>query len=75
MSVVQGDGAQAVMLFSTAHALREAIGAPLPPVDRTAYDSAVAASRAQLGEAAFADAWAARGSQTVSRGGGRNILN
>jgi DNA-binding SARP family transcriptional activator/predicted ATPase len=58
VSVVQGDGMQAAMLLSTAHALREAMGAPLPPVDRAAYDSVLAACRAQLGEAAFAEAWA-----------------
>lgn len=58
VSVAQGDGTRAVMQFSAAHALREALGAPLPPVDRPAYDSAVAASRALLGEAVFAGAWA-----------------
>jgi hypothetical protein len=58
VSAVQGDGVQAAMLFGTAHALREQIGAPLPPVDRAAYDSVVAACRAQLGETAFAEAWA-----------------
>jgi hypothetical protein len=47
-----------VMLFSTAQALRERIGAPLPPVDRTAHDSIVADCRVQIGETAFADAWA-----------------
>jgi NAD(P)-dependent dehydrogenase (short-subunit alcohol dehydrogenase family) len=38
-------------------AFREGLGAPLPPVDRAAYESAVAACRAQLGESAFAEAW------------------
>ena len=41
-----------------AHALREGMGAPLPPVDRADHDSIVAACRAQLGETAFAEAWA-----------------
>ena len=63
LSAVGGDGVQAVMLFSTAHALRERLGAPLPPVDRAAHDSFVAACREQLGEAAFAEAWA----QTAAR--------
>jgi hypothetical protein len=58
LSAVQGDGVQAAMLFSTAHTLRQRIGAPLPPVDRPAHDSVVAACRAQLGETAFAEAWA-----------------
>jgi hypothetical protein len=58
VSAVQGDGLQAAMLFSTAHAWREAMGAPLPPVDCAAHDSVVAACRAQLGETHFAEAWA-----------------
>jgi hypothetical protein len=58
VSAVRGDGAQAATLFGTAHALREGMGAPLPPVDRAAHDSVLAACRAQLGEAAFAKAWA-----------------
>ena len=63
VSAVQGDGTQAAMLLGTAHALREGIGAPLPPVDRAGHDSTVAACRAQLGETAFAEAWA----QAVAR--------
>lgn len=58
VSAVQGDGTQAAMLLGTAHALREQMGAPLPLVDRAGYDSLLAACRAQLGEAAFAEAWA-----------------
>jgi hypothetical protein len=46
------------MLLSTAHALRETMGAPLPPVDRAAYDALVAACRAHLGETVFAETWA-----------------
>jgi hypothetical protein len=56
LSAIQGDGARAVMLFGSAHAQRERMGAPVPPVDRAAYDSAVAASRSQLGETAYAAA-------------------
>jgi hypothetical protein len=52
------DGARAVLLLSVANALRERIGAPLPPLDRPAYDSAVAVSREQLGKPAFAEIWA-----------------
>jgi len=55
--VIQGDGVQATMLFSTAHALRETLGAPLPPVDLAAYESVIATCRTQLGEAVFARAW------------------
>ena len=56
--LVQGDSTNAGMLYAAAHNLREVLGAPLPPIDRTAYDSAVAASRAQLGETTFAATWA-----------------
>jgi len=54
----QGEGVQAAMLFSTAHALRTTLGAPLPPVDRPAHESVVAACRTQFGETAFAEVWA-----------------
>jgi len=58
VSAVQRDGARAVMLLSVAHALRERMGAPLPPVDRAAHDSVLTACRAQLDEEIFARAWA-----------------
>ena len=57
VSAVQDDGLQAATLLSTAHALREGMGAPLPPVDRAAHDSVVAICRANLGETAFAEGW------------------
>ncbi len=53
----QNAGEQAVMLFSMAHTIREKLGAPPVPVDSAAFDSAVAASRAQLGETAFRAIW------------------
>jgi predicted ATPase/DNA-binding SARP family transcriptional activator len=55
---VLDDSLHAVMLFGAAHALREAMGAPLPPVDRAAYDSTIDTCRAQLTEATFAEVWA-----------------
>jgi len=58
VSAIQGDGVQATKLFSTAYALREEPGTPLPPVDRAAHDSVFAACCAQLGKADFARAWA-----------------
>ena len=58
VNAVQGDSLQAVMLFSKTHALREGIGAPLPPVDRPSYENDVAKTRAQLHEAVFACTWA-----------------
>jgi tetratricopeptide (TPR) repeat protein len=55
---IQRDAARAVMLFSVAYAVRERIDAPLPPVDRSAYDSAMAVCRTQLSETVFAAIWA-----------------
>ena len=39
--------------------MREAIGAPLPPVDRANQEATGAAARAALGDDRFAAAWAA----------------
>ncbi len=55
---VQGQLAWAARLWGAAEALRESIGAPIPPVERSAYESSVTATRAQLGEKPFAAAWA-----------------
>jgi len=57
VSAAQGNQRRAVELFSTASSLRQELGAPLPPVDHAAYDDALAKTRAQLGEAVFADLW------------------
>src|SRR5947209_12434670 len=48
----------AAQLWGAAESLREAIGAPMPPVDRAPYERALATARARLGEQAFARAWA-----------------
>jgi len=58
LGAARGDGVQAATLLGAAHALRQGLGAPLPPVDRAGHDSAVAACCARLGETAFAAAWA-----------------
>jgi tetratricopeptide (TPR) repeat protein len=47
----------AARLWGAAEALREAIGAPMYPVDHAEYAPLIAAARAQLGETAFAAAW------------------
>jgi ATP/maltotriose-dependent transcriptional regulator MalT len=54
----EGTPRQAVWLCGAAHALREAIGAPMYPVSRASYEQALALARAQLGEQAFRAAWA-----------------
>ena len=48
----------AARLWGAAEVLRETIGIPLPPVERTAYERSVANARTLLGEEAFAAAWA-----------------
>src|SRR2546427_7558880 len=50
----------------TAEALREAIGAPLQPIERADYDHAVAAVRNHLGEEAFVSAWTERSEEHTS---------
>lgn len=54
----QGEPAWATRLWGTAEALREAIGAPIQPVEQADYDRAVAAVRRHLGEETFALTWA-----------------
>jgi hypothetical protein len=64
---VQGRPAHAARLLGAAEALREAIIAPLPPVERGDHNRQVAAIRAQLDEAAFASAWASGQSLLLER--------
>ena len=56
--VIQGKFAWATQLWGAAEALREAVAVPIPPVEHAAYEHSVAIARAQLGEKAFAAAWA-----------------
>jgi predicted ATPase/transcriptional regulator with XRE-family HTH domain len=50
---------RAARLGGAAAAQRAAIGAPMPPADRRAYDGITMAARTALGAEAFAEAWAA----------------
>ncbi|HEX6483862.1 MAG TPA: LuxR C-terminal-related transcriptional regulator [Ktedonobacteraceae bacterium] len=54
----QGEMTWAVRLLAAAAALRDSLGTPLPPVCGADYERSLAAARAQLGEQAFAVAWA-----------------
>ena len=56
VAAAQGEPRWAARLWGAAQALRAAIGAPLPLVYRTDYERALAATRAHLGEDAFAAA-------------------
>jgi ATP/maltotriose-dependent transcriptional regulator MalT len=56
--VAAGDElAWAARLWGAAESLREAMGVPLPPVDRPAYEGSITAARSHLGEKTFAAAW------------------
>lgn len=54
----QGYPRLAARWLATAEAKREAMGAPVAPVDRNRYEHALAALRAALGEPVFATTWA-----------------
>jgi predicted ATPase/class 3 adenylate cyclase/DNA-binding CsgD family transcriptional regulator len=58
VAAAQGETTWAVRLLAAAAALRDSLGAPLPPVSRTNYERCVAAARVHLGEQAFEVAWA-----------------
>src|SRR5207237_10652815 len=59
-SVVADQGAYtwAVRLWGAAEVLRESIGAPLPAVERPAYERVVATACLHLGKSGFARTWA-----------------
>jgi predicted ATPase/class 3 adenylate cyclase/DNA-binding XRE family transcriptional regulator len=54
----QGRALEAVELWGTAEALREVLGVPMYPVERTDYEKGVATAQRKVGEEAFARAWA-----------------
>lgn len=58
---------RATQVLSAAAALREAIGAPLPPVDRPCAEQTLAALRAVLSKEAFATAWVAGQALTLAQ--------
>jgi hypothetical protein len=53
----QGEFERAARLSGAAAAMREAIAAPLPPVERALIERWTPAARSKLGEAAFDAAW------------------
>lgn len=57
LEVGQGAFARAAHLWGEAEALRQSAGVPLPPLNRSEYERAVAAARAQMGVVAFTAAW------------------
>jgi len=55
----RGDAERAARLWGAAEALREVIGAPVPPNLAPYHDAVVAAARAHTDDATWATAWAA----------------
>jgi predicted ATPase/DNA-binding CsgD family transcriptional regulator len=53
-----GNPTWAVLLWGAAESLCDALGSPIPPVERALYERSLAATRSQLGEKTFAAAWA-----------------
>ena len=54
----QDQAGRAARVWGAAEAQRERMGAPVPPAERARYAAAVAHTRAALGEAGYAAAWA-----------------
>jgi predicted ATPase/DNA-binding CsgD family transcriptional regulator len=54
----QNESVWAAQILGTAAALREAMGAPMPPVEEPEYEKAIMLLHSILGEASFQAAWA-----------------
>jgi predicted ATPase/class 3 adenylate cyclase/DNA-binding XRE family transcriptional regulator len=67
MVAAQGESGWAARLWGTAQVLREAIGAPLPPVYRADYEAALETTSTRLGEEDFATALAEGGAMTLEQ--------
>jgi len=67
LAVGQGQARSGARLLSAAARLREAMGTPARPADRSMIEGALAAARAALGDAPFAEAWAAGQALPVER--------
>jgi predicted ATPase/DNA-binding CsgD family transcriptional regulator len=65
--VAQGKFAWATRLWGAAEALRDTMGAPLPPLERPDYEQATATARTALGAEAFTAAWAAGKTMTLEQ--------
>jgi hypothetical protein len=67
LAVVEGQPERAAQLFGAAEAIRNAIGAPLPPVERANYERNLASVQAQCDAALFAAAWAVGQAMTMEQ--------
>jgi tetratricopeptide (TPR) repeat protein len=66
----QGQAEQAVRLYGAAAALREALGTPIPPVERASHERNLATAHAQLGGTALTRAWAEGAAMTLNQAAG-----
>jgi hypothetical protein len=66
-ALARDEAVRAVRLLGAMRALREAIGAPLPPDNQSHYFGIVAGARARMGEAEYAQAWAAGRAMTLEQ--------
>jgi DNA-binding CsgD family transcriptional regulator len=57
VAITQDQFLWATQLWGAAAAMRDAIGAPVPPIEQEFYEDVLAAARVQLGESAFLSAW------------------
>jgi predicted ATPase/DNA-binding CsgD family transcriptional regulator len=64
---IQGELLWAARLWGAAEALRDGMGTPIPPAYRADYERSVAPVRTQLGEQAFAAAWAEGRAMTLEQ--------
>jgi hypothetical protein len=62
-----GQPARAAKLLGAAEAIRESIGRPLTPVERSVFERYAATIRAQLGQAAVAMMWAEGRAMTLEQ--------
>jgi hypothetical protein len=67
VALARGQAERAVQLFGAAAALRASIGSVMDPVDQQAYESRLAALRAELGEAQFTACWNAGQTMTLAQ--------
>jgi predicted ATPase/DNA-binding SARP family transcriptional activator/Tfp pilus assembly protein PilF len=67
LAEAEGQSERAARLLGTTAAIRKSLGSPLPPGERAQYDQCVTTARADMGEAAFATAWAEGEAMTLEQ--------
>lgn len=67
LAVLENRAREATRLIGAASMMREAVGAPLAPVNRIEIDHAVEAARQALGENAYQEAWRAGSSLSAEQ--------